>query len=50
MRIRPTISHFWCVKARIHVKEREKRRGEEEEGRRKKEEEKNKESKGMKST
>ena len=44
MRIRPTISHFWCVKARVHVKEgkkkeekkeREKRRREEEEGRRK---------------
>ena len=43
MRIRPTISHFWCVKARIHVKERKKkeekgRREEEKKRRRKKEE------------
>ena len=45
MRIRPTIYHFWCVKTRVHVKERKKkeekeRREEEkkkkEEGRRKK--------------
>ena len=40
MRIRPTMSHFWCVKARVHVKERKKKeekgRREEEEGRKKK--------------
>ena len=52
MRIRPTISHFLCVKARVHVKERkhkeekgireeEKKKKKKEEGRRKKK------SKGM---
>ena len=53
MRIRPTISHFWCVKARVHVKERKKkeekgRREEEKKRRRKKK--KKKKSKGMEST
>ena len=42
MRIRPTISHFWCVKARVHVKERKKKeeKGRREEEKKKKEEEK----------
>ena len=50
MRIKPTISHFLCVKARVHIKERKKK---EEKGRReeeKKKEEKKKTSKGMEST
>ena len=41
MRIRPIISHFWCVKTRVHIKERKKK---EEKGRR--EEEKKKKEEG----
>ena len=41
MRIRPTISHFWCVKARVHAKERKKK--EEKEEKNKKEERRRKE-------
>ena len=40
MRKRPTISHFWCVKARVHIKKRKKK---EEKGRREEEKKKKKE-------